>query len=227
MTRVETIGNSTLYLGDCREMLKWCDDKIGTVITDPPYGMEFRSNSRITKHAAIANDAEEWPLTFSTEIPAEHSSYIFCRWDDIGRVRKPKSLLTWVKNNWSMGDLEHEHARQTEVVLFYPGRTHDFPAGRPTDVLNAIRTGNNHHPTEKPTDLMGQIIGFTRGTVFDPFMGSGSTGVACVGLGRNFIGVEIDHGYFEIACRRIEQAYKQPRLFPDEPAKPSKQETFI
>ena len=218
--REEIIGDCRLINADCRDWIKWSDDEIGAVVTDPPYGMEFRSNHRAVKHAAIANDAEEWPLSFSTELPAEHSSYVFCRWDDIPRVRKPKSLLTWVKNNWSMGDLEHEHARQTEVVLFYPGRRHDFPAGRPTDVLNAIRTGNNHHPTEKPADLMGQIVGFTRGTILDPFMGSGTTGVACANLGRKFIGIEIEPKYFDIACRRIEQAYKQPRLFKDEAPKP-------
>ncbi|MBS7737754.1 MULTISPECIES: site-specific DNA-methyltransferase [unclassified Chelatococcus] len=112
-----------------------------------------------------------------------------------------------------MGDLKHEHARQTEVALFYPGPDHFFPAGRPTDVVDARRTGNGNHPTEKPIPLMMTVVGWTSGTVFDPFMGSGTTGVACARMGRPFIGVEIDEGYFEIACDRIAKAYSQADLF--------------
>jgi len=212
-------GRVTLYRGDCREILMTLG-KVDAVVTDPPYGMEFRSNHRIVKHDAITGDAEEWPLQLAVSIPVEHSRYVFCRWDDLHRVPKPKSMVTWVKNNWSMGDLEHEHARQTEVALFYPGPGHHFPSGRPSDVISAPRTGNDHHPTEKPAQLMRAMIRWTAGTVLDPFMGSGTTGVAAVKLGRRFIGIEIDRRYFDIACRRIEEAAKQPDLFIEPPAKP-------
>ena len=124
-----------------------------------------------------------------------------------------------------MGDLQHEHARQTEVALFYPGPQHDFPRGRPTDVIECARTGNAFHPTEKPVDLMRAVIEWTRGTVLDPFMGSGTTGVACVKLGRKFIGIEIEPKYFDIACRRIQAALDAPDMFV-EPPKPAKQEAF-
>jgi site-specific DNA-methyltransferase (adenine-specific) len=117
-----------------------------------------------------------------------------------------------------MGDLDHEHARQTEVALFYPGPDHFFPNGRPTDVIEAPRTGNDHHPTEKPVMLMWAILKWTDGLVFDPFMGSGTTGVACAKLRRPFVGVELDEGYFDIACRRIREAYDQPDLFVAAPA---------
>ena len=112
-----------------------------------------------------------------------------------------------------MGDLEHEHGRQTEVALFYAGEAHDFPGKRPTDVIRAPRTGNNFHPTEKPVQLMSAFVRWTRGVVCDPFMGSGSTGVACAHEGRPFVGVELDPVYFDIACRRIEQAQRQGSLF--------------
>ena len=128
MARVEHLAEGvTLYCGDCRELIAGIG-AVGSVVTDPPYGMKFRSNHRRAKHAAIVNDDLEWPLQMASDLKPSHSSYVFCRWDNIASVRKPKSLVTWVKNNWSMGDLGHEHARQTEVVLFYPGLIIIFPA---------------------------------------------------------------------------------------------------
>jgi site-specific DNA-methyltransferase (adenine-specific) len=214
--RIERIGNATLYLGDARDLLG-AVGLFDSVVTDPPYGMQFRSNYRIVKHEAIANDAEEWPLQMATAIPVRHSRYVFCRWDDLARVARPKSAVTWVKNNWSMGDLNHEHARQTELALFYAGPEHFFPTGRPTDVVEAARTGNEHHPTEKPVSLMTAIVRWTSGVVLDPFMGSGTTGVACAKLGRTFIGIEINETYFDVACERIAKAYAQPDLFIEPP----------
>jgi len=223
--RIEQIGDCTLYLGDCRQVLPTLG-KVDAVVTDPPYGMAFKSNRRTIKHNAIANDTEEWPLLMMCELEAAHSKYVFCRWDDIARVPRPNSCITWVKNNWSMGDLEHEHARQTEVALFYRGAGHYFPSGRPSDVITAARTGNEYHPTEKPVCLMERVVQWTDGVVFDPFMGSGTTGVACVNMGRKFIGIELDPKYFDIACRRIEEAYKQPRLFDEPPPKPHQNKLF-
>ena len=76
------------------------------------------------------------------------------------------------------------------------------------------------HPTEKPVPLLRAVAEWTAGTVLDPYMGSGSTGVACAKLGRKFIGVEIDPDYFEIACERIRKAYAQPDLFVAPPENP-------
>lgn len=208
------IGDCRLLLGDARDIVPFLRlEALGAVVSDPPFGMSFRSNYRAVKHNAIANDGDPDALAWASAIHADHSKYIFCRWDNLQDVPKPKSLVTWVKNNWSMGDLEHEHARQTEVYLFYPGPFHDFPAGRPTDVIEAPRTGNNFHPTEKPVQLMMAIVRWTRGVVLDPFMGSGTTGVACARAGRQFIGIEIDGGYFDIACQRIQDAYSRPDMF--------------
>lgn len=225
MSRVETIAEGvTLYLGDCREIVPTLGE-FGAVVSDPPYGMDFRSNFRAVKHDAIANDGDADLLVWACQLNPSHSTYCFGRWDNISDVPPPKSILTWVKNNWSMGDLQHEHARQTEIVFFYPGQSHDFPKGRPTDVLEAIRTGNGYHPTEKPVDLMERIIGFTRGAVLDPFMGSGTTGVAAVKAGRDFTGIEIEPKYFDIACKRIADELKRPSLF-RETERPATQEAF-
>lgn len=214
--REETIGDCRLILGDAREIVPTLG-LVDCVITDPPYGMGFRSNYRLVKHDAIANDNDAEALLYAYSIKARHSKYIFCRWDNLSEVPRPTSCVTWVKDCWSMGDLNHEHARQTEVALFYPGPEHFFPRGRPTDVIEAPRTGNANHPTEKPVQLMECFVRWTDGTVLDPYCGSGSTGVACVRLGRPFIGIEIEPRYFDIACKRIEAATKEPRIPLPEP----------
>jgi len=210
--REVVIGDCRVILGDSVEIVPHLKD-IGAVVTDPPFGMDFRSNHRKVRHEAIANDATTALLEWACTIEAAHSRYIFCRWDNLRDIPKPKSLVTWVKNNWSMGDMEHEHGRQTEVAAFYPGPDHDFPKGRPSDVIRAPRTGNEHHPTEKPVQLMAAMVEWTRGTVLDPFCGSGSTGVACARLGRSFIGIESHEPYFDIACARIQKAYAAPDMF--------------
>jgi len=219
--RVEKIGDATLYLGDCMDILPTLG-QVDAVVTDPPYGMAFQSNHYKGKggkpnasgHKKIAGD--DSPLLLQTAVSLEplHSSYIFARWDNLSQLGKsPRSLIAWIKPNWSMGDLKHEHGRQYEVIAFYPGPDHAWTGKRPADVVRHGITGNSHHPTEKPVSLMSEVVSWTRGTVLDPFMGSGTTGVACANLGRKFIGIEKEPKYFEIACERIDAAYAQGRLF--------------
>lgn len=211
--RKEIIGNAVLYLGDARDIVPSLRGGYTSVVSDPPYGMAFQSNHRIEGHDKIANDHDEALLLWACGLTPSHSSYLFCRWDNLASVPKPKSLVTWVKNNHSMGDLEHEHGRQTEVALFYPGPDHDFPSGRPTDVIRAPRTGNEFHPTEKPVQLMRAFVEWTRGLVLDPFMGSGATILAAESVGRPSIGIELHEPYFDIACKRIEDAQRQGDMF--------------
>jgi site-specific DNA-methyltransferase (adenine-specific) len=175
-----------------------------SIVTDPPYGMAFVSNHRNTKHKAIENDTTVDALVYTCNLEALHSKYIFCRWDNLAEVPKPTSLITWVKNNWSMGDLEHSHARQTEVALFYPGVNHSFPNGRPNDVVNHARTNNELHPTQKPVELMAEVIGWTKGIIFDPFSGSGETIMAAEQLGRTCYGIELDPKYCDVIVKRWE-----------------------
>lgn len=207
-----TIGDCRLILGDARAVVPTLGP-LEVVISDPPFGMAFQSNHRLEKHERIENDGDGGMLAWACSLPVTHSKYIFCRWDNLVEIPKPRSLVTWVKNNWSMGDLEHEHARQTEVAAFYPGPNHFFPSGRPQDVIRAPRTGNEHHPTEKPVQLMQAFVEWTRGAVLDPCMGSGSTLVACARLGRRAIGIEIDPTHFETAVRRVRDADARPDMF--------------
>ena len=150
--RKEIIGDCALYLGDCLEVMPTLG-KVDAVVTDPPYGMSFQSGYRAVKHAEIKNDKDEKLLIWACGLDAVHSKYIFCRWDNLSSVPKPDSFINWVKNNWSMGDLEHEHARQSEACLFYRHEGHFFPKKRPSDIIYGARSGNEYHPTEKPVDV--------------------------------------------------------------------------
>ncbi len=204
------IGDCTLYLADCRDI----HIDIDTIITDPPYGMSFQSNYRKTKYNKIENDGNLDLFNWVCDLDFRYSKYVFCRWDNLINIKnKPRSVITWLKNNHSMGDLNHEHGRKTELCLFYAGKEHKFNNKRPHDVIEAPLTGNKHHPTEKPVSLISEIVDWTIGTVYDPFMGSGTTGVACARLGRKFIGVELDENYYNIACQRILDECHQERLF--------------
>jgi len=193
--------------GDCLEVMKGIPDKsVDLIVTDPPYGIEFQSNHRFKKHDKIVGDGE-FPLWIFDEFNriAKRAVYVFCRWDNLKDLPQPKSVLAWVKNNWSMGDLQHEHGRQWEAICFYPQEEHQFLKRIP-DVLYSKRTGNVLHPTEKPVEVISGLINANVGdTVLGPFLGSGTTAVACKQLNRNFIGIEISEKYCEIARRRLEQ----------------------
>ena len=196
-----------VHCADCLEFMKDIPDKsIDLILTDPPYGMEFRSNHRMEKHDKIVGD-DRYPVEILDEFfrIAKRAVYVFCRWDNLSELPKSKSVLVWVKKNWSMGDLLHEHGRQWEAICFYPQEEHKFLKRIP-DVIKSNRTGNNYHPTEKPVDLMQQLILSNVGdTILDPFCGSGSTLIACQNLKRNFIGIEISEKYCEIARQRLRQ----------------------
>ena len=148
-----------IYNMDCLEGMKQIpDNSIDLVLTDPPYGMNFVSNYRKNKYDKIEGD-ERFPIELIDEFKriAKRAVYIFCRWDNLYELPKPRSVLCWVKNNWSMGDLKHEHGRQWEAICFYPQEMHEFKKRIP-DVIHCNRTGNELHPTQKPVDLIKKII---------------------------------------------------------------------
>ena len=195
----------TIYNADCRQVLPFLG-RFDIVLSDPPYGMEFQSNHRTIKHEKIAGD-ESLPLSliWLAMQKSKRCSYFFCRWDNLQQMPKPKSVLAWVKNNWSMGDLKHEHGRMWEACCFYPTESHEFIKRIP-DVLHHARTGNDLHPTQKPEGLLREIIRANVGqTILDPFMGSGTTLVASKLEGRSAVGIEINEKYCESAAKRLEQ----------------------
>ena len=202
-----------LYHGDCLEIMPQLEP-VDLVLTDPQYGMEFQSNYRIIKHDKITGDdklpIDHIKIAISKSIRA---AYICCRWDNLYELPKPKSVIAWVKNNWSMGDLKHEHGRMWESICFYPKELHEFKKRIP-DMIRSNRTGNNLHPTQKPVDLFMTLIkcNVCEG-VLDPFFGSGTTAIACERLNRKWIGIEIEERYCQIAAKRIERERQQLKLF--------------
>jgi len=191
--------------GDCREIVPTLG-RFDLLLTDPPYGMEFVSNYRINKYAPIFGD-DALPVDFLVEAMThiDNASYVFCRWENIQQMPKPKSVIAWVKNNWSMGDLKHEHGRQWEACLFYAHERHEFIKRIP-DVIMCARTGNNLHPTEKPVQLISTILqANVGGTILDPFAGSGTTGLAAKLLGRKCVLIEMNEAYCEISANRMRQ----------------------
>jgi len=145
------------------------------------------------------------------------------------RVPRPvatKMVLVWDKGGaLGMGDLslpwkpDHE-----EIYVLGSGFIGHRDCGSVIHhaPVQSMSKNGRLHPTEKPVGLMRKLLQKTAGIVLDPFMGSGTTGVACVKLGRKFIGIELDPKYFDIACKRIEEAYKQPDMF-IEPSKKAEQ----
>lgn len=195
----------TIYHGDCHEILHQLKN-VDLVLTDPPYGMDYQSNYRFNKHEKIFGDSA-FPIDLILSIidKADRAAYIFCRWDNLVSMPKPKSVLVWVKNNWTAGDLKHEHGRQWEACCFYPKNDHEF-IKRISDVIICDRTLNNLHPTEKPEQLMSRIISSNVcESILDPFMGSGTVLRAAKDLGKKCIGIEIDEKYCEIAAKRMSQ----------------------
>lgn len=212
--------NIELYQGDCLKVLPTLKEKsIDLVLTDPPYGMSFQSNHRKEKHRKIENDnnldwVDFWLKELKRICKQDAHIYFFCSFHNLDVFMKKakesigiKNLLVWEKNNTSMGDLFGDYAPKYELIVFQ-NLGKNLNDGRHPNILNFNRTNNENHPTEKPTDLMQFLIKKSTNendTVIDMFMGSGSTGVAAKKLGRNFIGIEMDKNYFEIAKDRIEK----------------------
>lgn len=130
---------------------------------------------------------------------------MFCRWDNLAEIPKPKSFIVWAKNNWTSGDLNHEYGRQWEGCAFYPMGDHKF-INRPPDIIDCRRipSGDLQHPTQKPVPLIESILASNVGDiVLDPFCGSGTTLVAAERLGRKWIGIDLEESYVHIANGRV------------------------
>jgi len=212
---IERIGNATLYLGDCRDILPTLQP-VDAVVTDPPYGIgEAAGKNKSRTNLAQARDYgdEEWD---NQPVPAELMATVLAkgRWCVVfgGNyyTMPPSSCwLVWDKEN---GDNDF-----ADCELAWT----NFPKAvrRIRYMWNGMLRANNEprgdHPTQKPVGVMEWAIGHvpTAQTILDPFMGSGTTGVAAMRLGRIFIGIEKSARYFSIACKRIEDAQRQQRMF--------------
>jgi site-specific DNA-methyltransferase (adenine-specific)/modification methylase len=231
--RREQIGDCTLYLGDCRELLPLLP-KVDAVVTDPPYGIGYARGAGGKGHRAktanhtpdhdgrvIAGDDQPFDpapwLAFPNVIMWGANHYAarlphgqWLAWNKLGSS-EPWDDFSDVEFAW-----RNKRAADRIFSLLWKGA---FKAPSQADQIRV-------HPTQKPVALMTWCLGFIPDarTILDPFMGSGTTGVACARAGRRFIGVEIDPVYFDIACKRIRDAYAQPDMFVEQAkAKPAEQ----
>lgn len=217
MNRTETIGDATLYLGDCREILPTLG-KVDAVISDPPYGMGLDTDfsgfngwsGKGHAYEKVIGDDEPfdprpwldaapvcilWGANhYSSKLPDSGGWLVFNKRGD----GKPSEIC--------FGDCELAWANRLQSVRMYSQVWHG---------VSRWASEGRHHPTQKSIGLMQWCIkqAGDPSLILDPYMGSGTTGVAALSLGRKFIGIEIEPKYFEIACERIENAYRQQRMF--------------
>jgi len=196
----------TIYHGNCREILPQLG-AVDLVLTDPPYGIDYQSSRRIDwQRKPKINGDSNFPLWLFDLVKPNIAMFIWCRWDILQKLPKPKSFIVWDKGCHSMGDLKHEFGRQWEGCAFYPGPFHQFRF-RPIDIIYCPRVPpeNLVHPNEKPPNIFKNLISSHNGIVVDPFMGSGTTLRAAKDLGRQAIGIEIEEKYCDIAVKRLAQ----------------------
>ena len=215
MTEPVIIGNATLYLGDCRDILPKLG-KVDAVVTDPPYGIgearnDNASRSALAKSRDYGVDAWDDKPIDAELIAAVRTAGQWCIMFGGNYYECPptKCWLVWDKENGAndFADCELAWTNLPKAVRRIKYMWHGM--------LRANGEQRGDHPTQKPIGVMKWCIGhLPHGeTILDPFMGSGTTGVAAVQMGRKFIGIEREQKYFDIACKRIEDAQKQGDLF--------------
>ena len=211
-----------IHCMDCLDFMREVPDKyFDLVLTDPPYGMNFQCNSRKEKHKKIANDDNvDWLPQLCKNIyritKDDAHIYMFCSWHKIDIFKQSleksgliiKNILIWNKGGGGMGDLEGDYAPNYEMCIFI-NRGKPLNGKRDINVINAKKDGvNNFHPTQKPVELMKYLIRKSSKNgdkVFDPFIGGGSTGLACQSLGIDWCGCELESDYVTIANKRLSQ----------------------
>lgn len=247
--RKEVIGSCTLYLGDCMEVMPTLG-RVDAVVTDPPYSSDYQAKwgtatrkdgvkmdsalsfdgiDRVLQDlpSAIAKVCDGWGIFF-TNIEGVHA------WLEGLSSWKPDNVLAWIKPDCTPRLNGEGPARGFEpaVTCWFGAGRRKWNAGGKRGVYTCnVNTGRyGGHPTEKPVALMQEIIqDFTpQGcTILDPFMGSGTTLVACAKMGRTGIGIELDPEYFEIAVERVRKAYEQPDFFIQQPSSKPFQESMF
>lgn len=246
--RIERIGDATLYLGDCLEILPTLP-KVDAVITDPPYssGGQFRGDraqKTSTKYVQtgsvfamrdeFAGDTRDqraflaWSTMWFTKLlhVAKDGAIccVFTDWRQLPTMTDAIQCGGWVWRNlatWWKPGVRMQRGRFSSSAEYIVYASHGVPIEGERSLQNVLMFNpvdgdDKQHIAEKPVELLAELVGLTleeHATVCDPFMGSGTTGVACANLGRKFIGIEIEPKYFDIACERIDNAYRQERMF--------------
>lgn len=213
--REERIGNQRLILGDCLQVMPLLG-RFDAVVTDPPYGIGITKSNRLAVSRGMGGKAwDATPADLSWLSPATPAIVWGGNYFDLPPTRAP---LVWDKDNAGRDFADFEMAWTNLDMV---ARRYVF---RPMNM-----DGGKQHPTPKPVALMEWCLGFLPDakTILDPFMGSGTTLVACQRMGRHGTGIELDPDYFAIACRRVDEAARQPDLLIPETRQPPKQEQLI
>ena len=212
--REERIGNQRLILGDCLEVMPLLD-RVDAVVTDPPYGIGAASSDFAPRGSAKPRDYAGGKAWDKSPATAAHmammrsisENQVIFGGNYFEGLGPTSCWLVWDKQNTGdFADCELAWTNLNKAVRRIYWRWNGM-----------IRKGDDvrEHPTQKPVGVMEWCIGHlpeTAQTILDPFMGSGTTLVACQRLGRHGIGIELDPDYFEIACRRVDEAARQPDL---------------
>jgi DNA modification methylase len=216
--RARVIGRCELMQGDCLEIMPHLD-RVDAVVTDPPYGIGTWSSTggnslrqeecdkiNAWDDSAIVSDALEKAFSLAPKQIVWGGNYF--------NLPPCVGPLLWNKTFRGMHYADGEFAWRNFGKSL---RILDLSIQR-----TEVRQLGKQHPTQKPVALMEWCLGFlpNADTILDPFMGSGTTLVACAKLGRRGIGIELDPDYFDIACKRVEEACRQPDLFVDQPKSP-------
>ena len=216
--------NMELLHGDCVELLaKIPDGSVSSIITDPPYflGMTHNGQKGCFNDLAICKPFYEKLFTeYKRVLKPDGCLYFFCDWRTyafyypiMNAILSVKNMLVWDKHSGPGNYYSYQH----ELVMFTTKRhgfnvkgTYSVISDIPSFCCGAKKTnGEKVHPTQKPTEIIEKFILHSTNegdTVLDTFMGSGTTGVACINSNRRFIGMELDDNYFKIAQSRIEKA---------------------
>lgn len=217
--RVEVIGNATLYCGDSMELLATLSG-VSVTITDPPYGVLLgtRNDSKKESYESF-EDTPENVLQSCVPIiqkcianfdraaltPGVRNMFLYPKPKHVGSFFYPSGAGC---NSWGFSCWQ--------PIFYYGKDPYGGKGSRPDSKESCETSEKNGHPCPKPIGQMKWLVNrasLSGETVFDPFMGSGTTGVACAALGRKFIGCEIEPKYFDIACKRIEDAQRQGDMF--------------
>lgn len=199
-------GSVLLYCRDCMEILPQLPDKcVDAVVTDPPYGIDFAGRPTKWQREAGASP-EAWDVVAPNISSLHRLSVKLAVWGgNYFSLPASRGCIAWIKPDSppSMGSVE------------YCWTNHDKNAKHIVHSISATNKERAGHPTQKPLPVMLWSLDWLEAgrLILDPFMGSGTTGVACVKTGRKFIGIEISRNYFDIAVKRIEDAFADQGLF--------------
>ena len=224
-----------IYNSDCIEGMKQIESgKVDLIVTDPPYCIQYKTNRRKGEHRfskeILNDDNEQLIIDYMKEcyriLKHDSAAYVFCSDKTldffIQQARNAgftiKNVLIWKKNNHTAGDLEAQYAKCYEPILYLNKGRRIINGKRLDDVwsFNRVPSDKLIHQNQKPIPLLMQCVlkSSNEGDlVFDGFIGSASTALACLRTNRKFVGFELDKEYYDKACKRIQLEMEQPSLF--------------